>query len=419
MSFLYNSLLLFLALLYSPKAFYYYFFKGKYKKSLLQRFGGHFPNVDKKNKPLLWVHAVSVGETRAVIRLCKSLSAKYTLLISSTTETGQMEAKRSLPFADYHVFLPFDLSFIIRPIVKRVMPDLVILTETDFWFHFLKAAKENGAKTMLVNGKISEQSTKRLKFFPFFTKRLFSLVDFFCLQNALYKERFLSLGVPSSKIEVTGNLKFDDEKNPLNDEALFSWKKRLGITPKTKVLVIGSTHPLEETLLLDALSEVLDLQPDLKIILVPRHPERFDAVEKELHLKKQPFCRFSTKEECSERIVLLDAMGVLRACYQVADLAIVAGSFTEKVGGHNILEPILYGVPVLFGPHMFGQPDLLRLVLDYKAGIQLDHSQLSTSVNDLLNQPEMKMALITAGAKLMKETWGSTEKSLKSLQKII
>lgn len=415
---LYNISLSFFAVLCSPKILYDYFLKKKYRESLKQRLGFDFPIIDKKNKPLIWVHAVSVGETRAVIHLCKLLSKDYTLLISSITETGHAEAKRSLKFADYHVFLPFDFKWIIEPIVNRVKPEFIIISETDLWYQFLSSAKQNGAKTVVVNGKISETSAKRLIFAKFFANSLYGLIDFFCMQSNLYKERFLDLGVPPNKIEVTGNLKFDDDNKRLNENELICWKARLGITPDSKVIAVGSTHDPEETLILDALEGLRKVNSDLKILLVPRHPERFGAIEKSLALRNAPFCRFTKTQNCNTQIVLIDAMGVLRDCYQVADLAIVGGSFTPKVGGHNILEPLGYGTPVLFGPYMHGQPDLLELVLKSDSGVQVADKEIDSAVNSLLNDPKKQLLLKNAGLKLMEEIKGSTKKTFDICEKL-
>jgi len=386
--------------------------------SLKQRLGFDFPDIDKQNKPLIWIHAVSVGETRAVISLAKSLKERYTLIISSVTETGHAEAKRSLSFADYHLFLPLDLKFIINPIIKKVKPDFCIISETDLWFEFLKSLKENGAKIVLVNGKISSKSFKRLQFFKFFANRLYLLIDFFMLQNDLYKERFSTLGVPENKISITGNLKFDEEYALLDDEELIVWKKRLSIKDETKVLVIGSTHDPEEALILNSLNEIMVRYPNLKIIIVPRHPERFDTVEKELISRKLQFNRFSQTAECQANIILIDAMGLLRNCYQVADVAIVAGSFTEKIGGHNILEPLGYGVPLIFGPFMHSQPDLLSLVLEYHAGIQTTENELSRVINLLLSDSDKRLCLKNAGLKLISDVRGSSKRTLNVCERL-
>lgn len=417
-SIIYDFIFAFFTLLSLPRLLYLYYVKKKYNNSLKQRFGLEFPVVDKKGKPLIWIHAVSVGETRAVISLAKMLKDNYTLLISSITETGHAEAKRSLPFADYHVFLPVDLKFIVNPIVREVKPDFCIISETDLWFQFLRSVKKNGAKTVLVNGKISEKSFQRLKFLAFFCNRLYSLIDFFSVQNELYKTRFCLLGVDENKIAVTGNLKFDEDYKRLNDQEIEAWKDKLGIKPGIDVLVVGSTHYPEEIIVLDALKKITSQYPDLKVILVPRHPERFNAVEKELERRGLDYCRFSKVDVCEAKFVLIDAMGLLRQCYQVAILAIVGGSFTKKIGGHNILEPLGYGVPVIFGPYMYSQPDLLQLVIDYQAGVQINEENLSSEIDSFLGDSEKRCTISANGLKLISDVKGSTKKAFEVCEKV-
>ena len=395
-----------------PSFGFSYFFKNKYRASLKPRFGFGFPAVDKKNKPLIWIHAVSVGETRAIALLAKMLKEDYTLLISSITETGHEEAKRVLAFADYHVFLPLDLSFIIKPILKRVKPDFVIISETDLWFQFLKASKNNGAKIMLVNGKVSAKSAERLRWVPFFSKRLYDLIDFFSVQNKIYRKRFLALGVPSDKIAVIANLKFDEEFSVFESQELELFKKRVGIDSKDRVLVVGSTHDPEEKMILKVLKPIFEMHPNLKVLIVPRHPERFDEVEKELILQKVGYCRYSKLENCNEKIVLIDAMGLLRKCYSIATIAIVGGSFNDKIGGHNILEPLAYKVPVLFGPYMHSQPDFLEVVLTRQAGVQVKEEWLAEVLNDLLDSSEKRSILGESGFKLISNFKGSTKLTL-------
>lgn len=417
-SILYDLILTCITIVSLPRILYQYFRKKKYKKSFFKRFGYQFPEVDKNNKPLIWVHAVSVGETRAIVNLCKELKDEYTLLISSVTETGHGEALRSLPFANYHVYLPFDFKFVIQPIVEKVRPDVVILSETDLWFHFLQSAKNIQAKILVVNAKISEKSLKRLQKFEFFSKRLFSFVDFFAVQDEIYRKRFLSLKIPESKLFLTGNLKFDQNDLGLDEKLLKLFKDRLGIKHQDKIIVFGSTHDPEESLILDIFEKMCLKYPLLKFILVPRHPERFNIVEKEILKRKIPYDRFSKVETCKERLLLIDQMGMLRDCYQVATIAVVAGSFTEKVGGHNILEPLFYGVPVVFGPFMHSQLELLNLVKTSFAGIQVDQDSLEPVLERLLENPEECRALSEQGLKLISGVNGSTKRTLEVFQKL-
>lgn len=416
----YEFTLWILALIAFPKMLYMLVSKGKYRDSFLKRFGKGFPDIQKGTRPLIWIHSVSVGETKAVAALAKMLKAREDhpiILISTITETGQAEAHRSIPEADYHVYLPFDFRAVVAPIVHRVKPDLVVLSETDFWYNFLSAAKGSGARIALVNGKLSEKSLKRFEMMPFLCAHLFRLVDLFCLQSVHYRARFEQLGIPSNKIIVTGNVKFDEHYPSMNPTETESWKQSLGIAPGDRVLVVGSTHDSEEKLVLDALKPLWQAFPRLKVLLVPRHPERFPVVAALLAKEGYSFAKMSDNKPAvaDSRVILVDAMGVLRNCYQIADLAIVAGSFTDNVGGHNIMEPSWYGVPVLFGPFMYSQPELVDLMLHYKAGLQVEPEKLSDVMARLLTHENERKILGGNGMRLISDMKGATRKTFEAL----
>jgi len=406
-----------------PKLIFDYIFKGKYGESLSQKLGFGLPTISKEGRFLVWVHAVSVGETKAVTSLIRSLKKEYSnplIIVSSVTETGHAEAKRVLSCADFHIYLPFDFSWIIGPVVKKFAPDLIVISETDFWYNFLKSAKTSGALIALVNGKMSKRSAFRYSLIKGFSKKIFSLFDLLCLQSDHYLARFKEMGIDDTRIVITGNLKLDDEYPEVPKDELTTWKGKLGINPTDKVVVIGSTHAPEERRLIERLETVWLKYPDLKVVLVPRHPERFDSVADVLEKLGIPFVRLSTinKKQDNVKVVLIDAMGLLRQCYQFADVAIVAGSFTEKVGGHNIVEPCYYGVPVLFGPHMETQPDLLKLVKNFGAGLQVKEEEIAAQVLTLLADDRKRSRLGKAGLTLVKNAQGATLRTLNALSSL-
>lgn len=382
----------------------------KYRSNFLPRLGAGFPHIESKGKQVVWIHAVSMGETKAVAPLVRKLKDENRVIILSTvTETGHREGKKVAPEADYHVYLPFDLAYIIRPIIKRVKPDLVLLTETDFWFNFQDAAKKCGAKLILVNGKLSERSLKRYERFPLFSNKLLGSFDKLLVQGDLYAHRFRKLGI--SQVKVTGNIKLD---GMADEETLLDIKKLQVDGP---LLTLGSTHDPEEKLWIAALNRIWKRIPDLKVFLVPRHPERFDAVARMLASENIPFHRFSKRPYFGEaKVVLVDAMGLLRQCYKISTLAFVGGSIA-KVGGHNILEPAYYGVPVLYGPHMDQQPDLLDLMRRYEAGFCVRHDLVQKTVE--LLQDEQKLRTIgERGEQMMKESQGALEETLHEIQSV-
>ncbi|MCC5832262.1 MAG: 3-deoxy-D-manno-octulosonic acid transferase [Chlamydiales bacterium] len=408
-------------LLYDLGIHFFAFFKvlgnwKKYRGILGARLGKGFPKIEKSGKRLVWIHAVSMGETKAIAPLItkiKSLKDAPLIILSTVTQTGHHEGKKSL--ADYTVYLPFDFPYVIRPIVSRLRPDLVILTETDFWYHFQDAAKKSGAHLAVVNAKLSERSFLRYRKFPSFVHRLLAPVDHFYVQNSLYEGRLQKLGIPSEKISVTGNIKLDA---PL-ETADIPTCEHLGLKNRF-VVTLGSTHPPEERIWIQALKELWREFRELKVLIVPRHPERFDEVARLLEKEQLPYSRWSQKGRLhSSDVLLVDAMGVLKTCYQLSDIAFVGGSFNPHVGGHNILEPSFYGKPVLFGPHMESQPDLLDLALSYQAGIQIMPEDIVSTVRQLITDSLFARQLGENGLRLLAESRGALGKTFNALQPLL
>lgn len=414
----YDLSLTVLTILFLPKLLWQWFALGKYRHSLSARLGITLPLFSpKEGQKVIWIHAVSMGETRAVIPLFQMIKKIYpeaAIVISSTTETGHEEAKRSMESADVHFFLPFDFSWAIERIINRIRPSTLILSESDFWYHLLKIAKQRGVEVALVNGKVSERSSKRYQKISFFTDRLFSLFDILCVQSQPYLKRFISMGIPPEKLFVTGNLKFDIPLQKMGNVEKTVFLETLNIKDTDPVVVIGSTHAPEEEWLISALEPLWKEIPNLKVLLVPRHPERFNEVAKLLNEKKLPFSRYSEKQ-CTEALILIDAMGLLNSCYQIATVAIVAGSFTSHIGGHNIFEPVMYQVPVLFGPHMHSQPDLKEQVLSAKAGLQVTVEELPQVLLQILQTPSLHAQYAKACEGLSQSVQGAT---LRTFEKI-
>ena len=387
----------------------------KYRGSFKQRLGFGFPKIEKKDKKLIWIHAVSLGETKAVcglIQKFKSLPNPPLIMLSSTTATGHAEGIKNAG-ADFHLFLPFDFKYVIAPKVERAAPDLVIITETDFWYNFQRSAKKVGAKVVVVNGKISQRSTNRLKRLPFFAHALFESIDHFYLQSALYEQRFKSLKIPPHRLTVTGNLKLDTPPEPCDRVAL---KQRLGLTSQF-VLTLGSTHDPEERIWCNALKQLWLDFPDLKVLLVPRHPERFQKIAQLLTALAIPFSRWSEEGTLQTHpLLLVDAMGALGKCYQICDLAFVGGSLTDKIGGHNLLEPVFYAKPILFGPHLHAQPHFSELIQTHKAGLQISLETLQPILHTLLSEPGHLQQLSENGQKLIATVGGALARTFNLLQ---
>lgn len=361
---LYNLVLFFGFILFLPKIVL------KKSPTLRQRFGLDLPFAQLKSAHTIWIHAVSVGEVKSVQKLVQKLRIAYPqqpILITTCTATGLEEAKRSLPQADAYYFLPLDFRWIMRKWVRALKPSLLIFVETDLWYNLLKEAKAIGAKTVLVSGKISDRSAKRYAKVPFFAHRLFALLDLALVQTEDYYQR---LKPWVSNLQIGGNLKFDAEPVAVD-------KKKWAPYFKGQNILITCTHAPEEADLLDALQSVEGV-----IYLAPRHPERFEAVAALLNAKGISFVRWSQIEQQkgNERVVLIDGMGLLPIFYTHCQIAIVAGSFSSLIGGHNILEPCLYGTPVFFGPIMHEQTELVARILKAGAGCQTTLTTLAADI---------------------------------------
>ncbi|MFA6916839.1 MAG: 3-deoxy-D-manno-octulosonic acid transferase [Parachlamydiales bacterium] len=394
---------------YLPKAVYDSIKTGKYQTSYKKKLGNDLPINKDPSQPIIWLHAVSMGETRAIVRLAKLFKQRhpeYALLISSTTETGHAEAKRSMPFADYFIYLPLDFPYFLKDAMKQFPPAIVLMSESDIWWNFLRMAKKAGAKIGIVNGKLSERSASRLNFIPSVGKRLYENIDLCCAQSKEYSERFKTLDIP--QITITGNTKFDFDA--VKTEPL------LKLAPETELVVLGSTHPREEEALLSQLAPLLKERANLKLVIVPRHPERFDAVYKMLETYQVPLQRYSNFDQDQPwRILLIDAMGILGQIYRQATVAVVCGSFTPGVGGHNIVEPCLAGTPVLFGPYMETQKELVNIVKQYGTGKQSSVEEFTKDLNTILDDKQKREELKTNCAAMVKEIQGATERTYQAL----
>jgi 3-deoxy-D-manno-octulosonic-acid transferase len=410
-SFLYGLLISLYALVFMPRFFWKMSKAGLGLKPLLQRFGFGIPK-NEKGIGAFWYHAVSLGETKAIAPLILEIQKQYPgvpTIITSTTDTGYKEAEKLFPKA-IRFFLPLDFKWVLRPIVNFYLPKMIIFSETDLWYHLLQLGKNVHARTAVVSAKISERSQKRFLKYPALANKLFSQVDKILAQNETYLERYLTLGIPPSKLTVTGNLKYDVRYPAYTPEELQELRNRIGLQEGESLIVLASTHAPEEEWLIEKLSPLLATHPKWKVAVVPRHPHRFEEVAK---LLPQPRC-YSNPQETSSQWILVDTMGQLMKHFAIADVAVVCGSFKE-IGGHNLLEPSVYKVPVLFGPHVFTQFEMEELLLKNKAGEKVILEELPSRITYLLEHPEERQAIGERGAALIASLQGIAKKTWQSL----
>jgi len=322
----------------------YLSFKQKYRESIPSRFF-LFNNPRFKNGNGVWFHVCSLGEARALKPLLELLKDQK-IKITTITHTGHAEAKRydaEVRYLPYEMFIPFWAK----------KQKILIVLEAEFWFMLFSVLRAKGTRVILLNARISEKSAKKYLQFAWFYKKLLSNVEMIYAQSEADKNRFLALG--AKNIEVIGNIKLAGKIAKTKE-----YKK-----PEVELIVAGSTHDGEEESVLKSFVEYRK-QSDAKLAVVPRHPERFEAVyelmKKYADKNSLTLSRFSQDREFKTDLILIDAMGELNNIYAISDIAILGGAFRDDVGGHNPLEPAYFGCKIITGKHFFHQKELFKYV---------------------------------------------------------
>ncbi len=354
---------------------------GKWRKPFLNRLG--FTSLpdglsgsagDTKSLKPIWIHALSVGEVISAVPLVSKLfeSRNNPIVFSATTQTGYDISKTLLSAYVKRIFyFPYDLLFSVRRMGNRIDPALVIIVETDIWPNFLFEMKRRNVPVLLVNARLSDQSFTGYRMVSFIMKRVFGLFSSICAQTQADADRFRLLGISSNKVTVTGNIKFDQSLEPLTDIDLMQLREQLHIKDGRKVIVSGSTHDGEESILLDAFNRLKKRYPELLMIIVPRDPERAGSIRAEFDAAGLITVLMKDLPDPGSRkemdIVVVDVIGLLKKLYALADIAFVGGSLVNA-GGHNPLEPAAFSKPVLFGPDMSDFRQISKMLLEAGGG---------------------------------------------------
>lgn len=397
------------------------------RSGLRERFGFYSPRRLSaiNGRPVIWIHAVSVGETRAAISLIKKLRQTWpdhALVLTNVTETGH-EVAETIAELDLCLFFPLDLSPVIRSVLDQLKPDLIIIVETEIWPNLIQIAAARDIPLALVNGRISDRSYPRYLRFKPLLARLLQQVSLFSMQSSIDSERIIALGASSERVVTSGNLKFDMAVNLNNaDPALLRSRYRL---PESLALwICGSTHDGEEAALLQCYRTLLSRGAELSLILVPRHPPRIPAVCELLTALRLPFRLRSQLTESTPllatgEILLVDTLGELLPLYAASDLVFVGGSLVP-VGGHNLLEAALVGRPVIFGPHIHNFREISQLILDAGAGSQIQSAdQLTELIAHYLQDPLLGRKQGRAGLELIAIHAGATDRTVALLRTLV
>ena len=418
---LYSLLSLVTFVVVSPYFVYQAIRYKKYIGSLRQRLG-FLPitfNIDGEES--IWIHAVSVGEALTARALAADLKNRYPrlrLFVSTTTIAGQQIARRTLPEADAIFYFPFDWTFIVKRTLSLVRPRLFIMMETEIWPNLLRQCRKRGIKTVVVNGRISSRSYPRYRLVRPFFRRVLSDVDRFCMQSDESARRLVDLGANPSHINVTGSLKFDSLELP-QTSAHGKPRERVlrffRLSHNRTVVVAGSTTRGEEASVLHAFGRVKATMPSALLVIAPRAPERFGEVDR---LSRD--AGFSTirrsalpiDAEPRADVVVLDSIGELAQLYQIATVVFVGGSLVDH-GGHNILEPAIYGKPILFGPYMQNFKEIADAFLASRAAVQLQSErELDDTLLTLVSDPARRAGLGAAARALVEANRGAKSKTL-------
>ena len=418
---LYSTLLAVLLVLGLPFWIFQMARHGKYRAGLTERLGRIPQRLLASSQPAIWVHAVSVGEVLAVAGLVAALRQRFPshrVVVSTTTATGQKLARAK--FGEESVFyFPLDFAFCIRPYLRALRPELVVLAETEFWPNFLRLARQHGAKIAVVNARISDRSlTGYLRFRPLL-KRVLAKVDLFLAQTDEDARRLTAIGADSERVLCGGNLKFDVPP-PAELPVVARLRVAMAQANAGPVFVCGSTMEGEESLLMRGFENVLASHPQAVMILAPRHPERFARVADLLQKLGTRHWRRSQwqGEPVAGGVFLLDSIGELASAYSLADIAFVGGSLVAY-GGHNILEPALFGVAIVIGISFQNFRDIVTLFQQNDAVRIVGAAELPLVFMELVDSPATRVELGRRAAETLNQHRGATERTMSALDKLL
>ena len=438
--FLYNSLLI----LAAPVVVCILLAKPRCRRGLLQRLGlengwfGWFslsglsgslgqdkPNKpdepDRPNKPVIWVHAVSLGEVVAAAPLVKELHKShpdFRIVVTTVTETGREAVEQRLAGAAEHRYAPLDFPWVVSSTVERLRPVLYVFVETELWPNLLWILQARGIPAVLVNGRLSSRSFRRqdLPLLRSFYRSILQSLALCLMQSDRDAQRIVALGAESSRVHVTGNIKFDQPLPVAQPDA--SFRRSLGVGEYEQLLLAGSTHPVEEEQLVLAYKQLVKAHPSTVLMLAPRHIERADRVEamvREAGFVPQRKSRLHGVAT-GPRVIILDTRGELACAYQEAAVAFVGGTLVP-VGGHNLLEPAVWGKPVLFGPYTDHCAEVATLLHQAGGGYRVSGPQeIVRYVDEWLVNQESRDAVGQAARRVVMDNQGALQRSLQLIE---
>jgi len=433
MFFLYSLVYTLAFIVLLPRFLFDAVFNGKYAAGFKQRLG-FLPKFDSHGKKVVWLHCVSVGETNAARPLAIKIKEKFpdlSLVISTTTRTGQKLAQTAFAdIADLVFYFPFDWRSSVRRALRHIKPSVVLLMETEIWFNFIRESYHTGARLAIVNGRLSERSFNRYGKIKHFMKRVLGYLDLALMQENADATRLMSLGARASKVRVTGNLKFDHDLDANETALTDGLRQRFGISADAPLIIAASTHAPEESWILEASKKVWKTSGENlpRLMIAPRHPERFNEVAEIINNTGFTWVRRSdsgSSDDVNAEVILLDSIGELRAAYPLAEIVFVGGSLIPH-GGQSIFEPAAAGCAIITGPHTANFDAAVREFLDKGALIQLPRiadkeivPKLAHAFKELLSDAGRRNALGANALSTMDHNRGAVTKTLEYLSPLL
>ncbi len=405
--------------------------QGKYREGFAEKFRGLSPITPEGGAPVVWFHAVSVGEVnllKPIVPLLRAEHPEWRLVISSTSKTGRRLAESLFP--DLTVFYcPLDFTWSVKRALSRVRPDLLVLAELELWPNLIREAVGRGARVAIINGRISDGSYGKYRLIRFFLRPLLRKLSLIAPSDETAAGYFLRLGADPASLSVTGSIKFDGAQTDRANPKTLALARLAGIrlegadgAPADIVFLAGSTQEPEEEIALQAFRAWSEKFPALKLILVPRHPERFEAVAGLLDSSGLPWLRRSRLDSPADpesaRILLVDTIGELGAWWGCAQIAFVGGSLGKR-GGQNMLEPAAYGAAVCFGPNTKNFREISQRILAADAARVVHNAgELSSFLGKSLAEPAWRGELGSRARQLVLSQRGACRKTVDLLSRL-
>ncbi|MDD3469698.1 MAG: 3-deoxy-D-manno-octulosonic acid transferase [Thermoguttaceae bacterium] len=424
MGYFLNLIYLLLVFVFSPYWIYQAWRHGKYRDGFLAKFFGQVP-VRTGTNPAVWFHAVSVGEVVLIAPLITRFRQKhpeYTLVVSTTSRTGHEVALKKYP--ELVVFYaPLDFTWAVHRAIRRVRPTMLVLVELEVWPNLIRQASRSGVRLAIVNGRLSDHSFAGYRRLERWIRPIFSTFDMVLAQDESSASHFLQLGVPESRLIVTGSMKYDGAQTNRFHPATRCLFHLTGWTDLQTIFLAGSTQSGEEEAAIATLTALAPRHPELRLVLVPRHPERFEEVwqlcEKSGISSVRRSQLMNGPTTPAPQILLVDTVGELSAWWGVADIAFVGGSFGDR-GGQNMIEPAGFGAAVCFGPNTRNFRDIVATLLAADAAqVVQNGTQMRLFVEHCLIHPEYAAALGERARTLVIHQQGAVQTTLETLEKVL